>query len=186
MSFEFRLTAIPAVKIIVPSRIEDPRGHFSEIYRRDEFMAAGIVFDFVQENHSLSIETQTVRGLHYQTAPFAQDKLVRVARGRIFDVAVDLRASSPTYGRYVSVELSVENRRQLLIPVGFAHGFCTLEPNTEVVYKVSRYYSKAHEFGIAWNDPDIAIKWPTGGATAQLSDKDRRQPLLKNAGQAFY
>lgn len=185
MSFEFCPTAIPDVTIIVPSRNDDPRGYFSEVYRRDEFKAAGIASDFVQENHSLSIETFTIRGLHYQTAPYAQNKLVRVVRGRIFDVAVDLRASSPTFGRFVSVELSVENRRQLFIPVGFAHGFCTLERNTEVVYKVSRYYSEAHDFGIIWSDPDIAIKWPAEQADARLSDKDKRQPRLISVGKVF-
>lgn len=185
MAIEIIATDIPAVKLIVPSQIKDARGFFSEVYRRSEFEAAGLRLDFVQENHSLSVDAGTVRGLHYQTHPFAQDKLVRVVRGRIFDVAVDLRASSPTYGRHVSAELSADNWKQLLIPVGFAHGFCTLEPNTEVVYKVTGYYSKAHDFGLAWNDQSLGIKWPVGEASAILSDKDKVQPKFRDIGRAF-
>lgn len=185
MPIEFVATAIPAVKLIIPSRVSDQRGYFSEIYKRNEFEAAGIVVDFVQDNQSLSVLSSTVRGLHYQSHPFAQAKLVRVFRGRIFDVAVDLRASSPTYGRYVSAELSAENGHQMFIPIGFAHGFCSLEPNTEVVYKVTNYYSRAHDFGIAWNDPAIGIKWPVSEAEAILSDKDKLQPRLREIGRAF-
>jgi dTDP-4-dehydrorhamnose 3,5-epimerase len=178
-------TAIPEVKLITPAKIGDARGFFSEIYKRNEFETAGIYVDFVQENHSLSEQRGTIRGLHYQTHPFAQDKLVRVVRGRIFDVAVDLRASSPTYKMYVAAELSADNWQQMLIPIGFAHGFCTLVPNTEIVYKVSNYYSRAHDFGIAWNDPDIGIKWPVGEGGAVLSDKDKVQPRLCEIGRVF-
>jgi dTDP-4-dehydrorhamnose 3,5-epimerase len=169
----------------VPSRISDARGFFSETYRRSDFAAADISADFVQENHSLSVAPYTVRGLHYQTYPFAQDKLIRVLRGRIFDVAVDLRASSPTYGRHVFAELSAENWHQLFVPIGFAHGFCTLELNTEVVYKVSNYYSRAHDFGVAWNDPDIGIKWPIIESEAILSDKDKVQPRFADVERVF-
>ena len=185
MSIDVRATAIPAVKLIVPSRISDARGFFSETYRRSEFAAAGLSADFVQENHSLSVAPYTVRGLHYQTHPFAQDKLIRVVRGRIFDVAVDLRASSSTYGKHVFAELSAENWHQLLVPIGFAHGFCTLESNTEVVYKVSNYYSRAHDFGVAWNDPDIGIEWPIPASEAVLSDKDKVQPRVAEVGRVF-
>jgi dTDP-4-dehydrorhamnose 3,5-epimerase len=185
MSIDIRATEIPAVKLIVPPRISDARGFFSETYRRSEFAAADISADFVQENHSLSVAPYTVRGLHYQTHPFAQDKLVRVLHGRIFDVAVDLRASSPTYGSYVFAELSAENWHQLFVPIGFAHGFCTLESNTEVVYKVSNYYSRAHDFGVAWNDPDIGIRWPVSESDAILSDRDKGQPRFAEVKRAF-
>ncbi len=185
MPIDIRATAIPAVKLIVPSRINDARGFFSETYRSSEFAGAGLPVDFVQENFSLSLMPNVVRGLHYQTQPFAQDKLIRVVRGRIFDVAVDLRASSPTYGKHVVFELSTENWHQLFVPIGFAHGFCTLEANTEVVYKVTNYYSRANDFGVAWNDPDIGIKWPVEDADAILSDKDKAQPRLAEIGVPF-
>jgi dTDP-4-dehydrorhamnose 3,5-epimerase len=171
-------TAIPEVKIVTPKRIGDHRGYFSETYNRQRFVAAGIDTEFVQDNHSLSAAVGTVRGLHFQSEPFGQVKLIRVVRGRILDVAVDLRRSSPTYGQHVAVELSAENGRQLLIPVGFAHGFCTLEPDTEIQYKVSAYYSAAHDHGLAWNDPALDIAWPIDSAAAVISDKDYRLPTL--------
>src|SRR6201996_3141249 len=142
-------TAIPAVKIVTPKKHGDARGFFSEVYNRSDWEKAGLGLTFVQDNHSFSATVGTLRGLHFQTPPFAQDKLVRCPRGRILDVAVDIRRSSPTFGRHVAVELSAENWRQLLVPVGFAHGFCTLEPDTEGLYKVTGYYAPAHDHGLA-------------------------------------
>src|SRR5262245_55256668 len=155
MSIEIRPTAIDGVKLLRPARINDHRGFLSEVYRRDALEAAGLLPDFVQENHLVSVRAGTVRGLHFQIPPFAQDKLVRVIRGRILDVAVDLRRSSPTFGRHVAAELSAANWQQLFIPKGFAHGLCTLEPDTEVVYKASAYYSRECDRGLRWNDPDL-------------------------------
>ncbi|WP_158813594.1 dTDP-4-dehydrorhamnose 3,5-epimerase [Methylocapsa sp. S129] len=178
-------TALAGVKVITPRKLGDHRGFFSETYNRQAFAAAGVPVEFVQDNQSLSAQPGTIRGLHFQTPPFAQDKLVRVVRGAIFDVAVDLRASSPTFGQYVSVELSAANWRQLLIPIGFAHGFCTLEPDTEVVYKVTNYYSAAHDKGLAWDDEALGIAWPTPKERAILSEKDRKHPLLRDLAAAF-
>ena len=178
-------TAIAGVKIVTPRKHGDHRGYFSEVYRQDVLASAGLALQFVQDNHSLSQQVGTLRGLHFQAPPFAQDKLVRVLRGAIIDVAVDLRASSATFGQHVSVELSADNWRQLLVPIGFAHGFCTLEANTEVFYKVTNYYSAAHDMGLAWDDPALAIAWPVAGQSAVLSDKDRRYPLLKDLPTVF-
>jgi len=178
-------TAIAGVKIVTPRKHGDHRGYFSEVYRQDVLASAGLALQFVQDNHSLSQQVGTLRGLHFQAPPFAQDKLVRVLRGAIIDVAVDLRASSATFGQHVSVELSADNWRQLLVPIGFAHGFCTLEANTEVFYKVTNYYSAAHDMGLAWDDPALAIAWPVAGQSAVLSDKDRRYPLLKDLPAVF-
>ena len=178
-------TAIPAVKIITPKKHGDARGFFSEVYNRQAFEAAGLSLDFVQDNHSFSATVGTLRGLHFQTPPFAQDKLVRVARGKILDVAVDVRRASPTFGKHVAVELSAENWRQLLVPAGFAHGFVTLEPMTEVLYKVTALYSAANDRGVAWDDPDIGVAWPLPPEGPTLSDKDRRWPRLKDAPELF-
>src|SRR5271166_376083 len=178
-------TEIPAVKILTPKKHGDARGFFSEVYNKAAFDHAGLDLTFVQDNHSFSAAVGTLRGLHFQTPPFAQDKLVRVARGRILDVAADIRRSSPTFGRYVAVELSAENWRQLLIPIGFAHGFVTLEPDTEVLYKTTAVYSPAHDRGVAWDDPDIGVKWPLPAGGAVLSDRDRRWPRLKDAPDLF-
>jgi dTDP-4-dehydrorhamnose 3,5-epimerase len=175
---EVEPTALPDVKIIRTKVFADPRGYFVETYNKKAFGASGIVDEFVQDNLSLSTDAGTIRGLHFQSAPYAQTKLVRVGRGRILDVAVDLRRSSPTFGRHVTVELSGENRLQLLVPVGFAHGFCTLEPDTEVSYKVTAHYSAAHDHGLAWDDPALGINWPVGPSRAILSDKDTRHPQL--------
>ena len=171
-------TDIAEVKEIRPVRHHDPRGFFSEIFRETLFREHGIGVPFVQENHSLSVDRGVVRGLHFQIPPAPQAKLVRVAAGAILDVAVDIRRGSPTYGRHVAVVLTAEQGNQLFVPEGFAHGFCTLEPNTEVVYKVSSYYSPAHDKGLAWDDPELKIAWPISESEALLSDKDRRNPPL--------
>lgn len=178
-------TAIPAVKLIEPKRFGDHRGFFSETYSRAAFLMAGIDLDFVQDNHSLSLEVGTLRGLHFQAPPFAQDKLIRCTRGRILDVAVDIRRGSPSFGAHVAVELSEENWRQALVPKGFAHGFITLEASSEVLYKVTAPYSAAHDFGLAFNDPALCIDWsaPAGGPV--LSEKDRRHPLLADLPAYF-
>ena len=168
--------AIPDVKLLIPGRIGDRRGLFSEVYSRRTLSAAGFDRDFVQDNHSRSAERGTVRGLHFQTPPHAQDKLVRVLRGSVFDVAVDLRRRSPTYDQHVSVVLSAEAWNQILVPIGFAHGFMTLELDTEVAYKVSDYYAPNHDEGLRWNDPVLGVEWPISEKDAVLSDKDLRQP----------
>jgi len=178
-------TSIPDVKILVPKSFGDNRGRFSEIYNRKRFYEQGISLEFVQDNQSWSAAIGTIRGLHFQASPKAQDKLVWVPRGRIFDVAVDLRRSSQTYGRWVAEELSAENGRQMLVPIGFAHGFCTLEPDTYVFYKVTDYYSPEAEFGIAWDDADLAIDWPIGRKDAILSDKDSKLPHFKFLTNCF-
>ncbi len=160
-----------------PKRFGDDRGWFSEVYSEKKFGGYGIDCRFVQDNHSLSVQIGTLRGLHFQTPPFAQDKLVRCIRGRIFDVAVDLRRDSPSYGRWVGAELTAENGHQLFIPVGYAHGFVTLEPDTEVTYKVSNFYAPECDAGLPWNDPDIAVAWPLpAGTEPLLSAKDGRHP----------
>jgi dTDP-4-dehydrorhamnose 3,5-epimerase len=170
--------AIAGVKLIKGHRICDSRGYFAETYVRRDFLASDIGYDFVQDNESCSHLTGTIRGLHFQAPPFAQTKLIRVLRGRILDVVVDLRRSSPDFGRHLAVELNENNADQLLVPVGFAHGFCTLEPGTVVFYKVDNVYSSAHDRGVNWADPKLAIKWPVSATDATLSDKDRALPSL--------
>lgn len=177
--------AIPAVKLIVPRRFGDRRGFFSEVYNIRALKDAGITESFVQDNHSLSAEVGTVRGLHFQSPPHAQAKLLRVSRGRIFDVAVDLRRTSPTFGKHVTAEISADNWAQIFIPAGFAHGFCTLEPDTEVIYKVSDYYAPEADAGILWSDADLGIDWPVDAGKAILSDKDKRLPAFKDLGNVF-
>jgi dTDP-4-dehydrorhamnose 3,5-epimerase len=169
---------IPAVKLIRPAKHEDARGYFSETYSKRALAEAGIEIDFVQDNHVLSKERGTVRGLHFQIPPVAQAKLVRVARGSIFDVAVDLRVGSPSFGQHVSAALSAEAWNQILIPAGFAHGLVTLEPSTEVIYKVSEPYSPEHDKGLLWNDEALGIAWPVSESEAILSAKDGQQPRL--------
>lgn len=165
--------------VILPRRFEDPRGWFSETWSRVKLEGKGLSIDFCQDNHSLSRPKGTLRGLHFQAPPFAQTKLVRCLRGRIFDVAVDIRRASPTFGKWAGLELSAENGKQLLIPAGYAHGFVTLEPDCEIAYKVDAYYSAECDGGVAWNDPAIGIDWPLGGAEPVLSDKDRSLPKLE-------
>jgi dTDP-4-dehydrorhamnose 3,5-epimerase len=178
-------TAIPDVKIIESRRLGDHRGFFSETYSRPAFLAVGIDLDFVQDNHSLSERIGTLRGLHFQAAPYAQDKLVRCPRGRMLDVAVDIRRGSPTFGAHVAVELSADNWRQLLVPKGFAHGFITLEPATEVFYKITAPYSPAHDHGLAYDDPALNIAWPPQPGGPVLSDKDRLHPKLADLPDYF-
>jgi len=161
----------------------DHRGFFMESYNDLLFKQHGITYNFIQDNQSLSAEAGVLRGLHYQLNPKAQTKLIRVLTGAIYDVIVDIRKSSPTFGRWVGVILSEHNHRQLLVPKGFAHGFCTLVPNTQVLYKVDEYYSPENDRGILWNDPALGIDWPTSNPT--LSDKDQRHPLLKDAEMNF-
>ncbi len=171
---DIQKTAIDGVLIITPKRFSDPRGFFVESYNAERFRAAGIADIFVQDNHSHSIAAGTVRGLHYQAPPRAQAKLVRVLKGAIIDVAVDARKGSQTYGRHVRAMLSAENGVQLLVPVGFLHGFATLEPETEVAYKVSDFYSAEHDGAVLWNDPALGIDWGIDPAKAVASDKDAR------------
>jgi dTDP-4-dehydrorhamnose 3,5-epimerase len=176
---------IDAVKIVTPKFIADCRGGFCETYNQERFAEHGIMANFVQDNQSASAAIGTIRGLHFQSHPAAQAKLVRVLKGRIFDVAVDLRRSSPTYGKWIAEELSAENRKQIFIPTGFAHGFCTLEIDTHVFYKVSAFYSPPNDFGFAWDDPDLGIDWPVAPSQAVLSDKDRRMPKFKSLPRHF-
>ncbi|MBB4266627.1 dTDP-4-dehydrorhamnose 3,5-epimerase [Roseospira visakhapatnamensis] len=180
-------TDIPEVKLITPRLFGDHRGFFSETYNRRALAEAGITLDFVQDNHSKSARPGTLRGLHFQTPPASQAKLVRVVRGAVWDVAVDLRQGSPTFGRWVGAELSAENWTQILVPAGFAHGFVTLLADTEVEYKVTAYYAPDHDKGLAWNDPDLAIDWPLPPGVDQpiLSDKDTRQPRFAELPSVF-
>lgn len=177
--------AIDGLLLIEPTKIGDARGFFSETFRADRFEAEAGPLAFVQDNQSLSAARGTIRGLHYQKAPRAQGKLIRVVSGAILDVAVDIRAGSPTFGRHVAVELSAANWRQLWVPPGFLHGFCTLADDTEVIYKVTDYYSREHDAGVRWNDPDIGVEWPVSEADATLSDKDRTAPLLREIEPQF-
>lgn len=161
----------------------DSRGFFMESFNEAMLEKKSIKFNFIQDNHSLSAEPGVIRGLHYQLNPKAQTKLIRVLTGAIYDVIVDVRKSSPTFGKWVGVILSEHNHRQLLVPKGFAHGFCTLVPNTQVLYKVDEYYSSVNDRGILWNDPVLGIDWPTSNPI--LSEKDKRHPLLKDAELNF-
>ncbi|WP_421698507.1 dTDP-4-dehydrorhamnose 3,5-epimerase [Ancylobacter sp.] len=181
----FTRLAIADVVLVQPVRHGDARGYFCETYKKPQFDAFGLDIAFVQDNESLSREVGVVRGLHFQTPPMAQAKLVRAVRGAIFDVAVDIRKGSPSYGRWVAATLTAEKGEQLLVPHGFAHGFCTLEPDTIVAYKVDAPYSPPHDAGIRWDDPDLAIDWPLAAGAAILSGKDRVAPLLRDSASPF-
>ena len=173
---KFERLSVPDVILVTPDRFGDNRGFFSEVFHQERYAAGGIGLPFMQDNQSLSREVGVVRGLHCQVAPYAQGKLVRCVRGAIWDVAVDARRGSPTYGKWTAAELSVENWQQLWIPPGFLHGFCTLLPDSEVLYKVTAGYDRESERGVAWDDPDLALPWPVPASGAVLSDKDRALP----------
>jgi dTDP-4-dehydrorhamnose 3,5-epimerase len=182
---EFRDFAIEGPLEIIPRKIEDERGYLSEIFRLNAFQERVPGVEFVQDNQSLSVRVGTIRGLHFQTKPAAQGKLVRCLAGKLVDVVVDLRVDSPTYARWVTVTLSSRDINQLWVPVGFAHGFCTVEPNTVVSYRVTDYYSPECDTGVAWDDPDIAVDWPSVGDPDTLSGKDRQQPRLADLPAYF-
>ncbi len=175
---EFRTFTLGGPIEFVPSKIEDERGYFSEIFREDEFSKRVGKHIFVQENQSLSIFAGTIRGIHFQSPPFAQGKLVRCTAGKVFDVAVDLRRDSSSYGRCISTVLTPEVNNHLWLPAGFGHAFCTLEPDSIIGYRVTNYYSPLNDLGVAWDDPAIAIEWPDIANPAMLSAKDRTQPAL--------
>lgn len=183
VSVEF--LGIEGLALIVPERHGDHRGFFSEVYNRADLAAKGISLEFVQDNHSLSADKGTLRGLHFQAPPFAQAKLVRVSRGAVLDVAVDIRKGSPSYGRHVAVTLSANAWNQLLVPVGFAHGFLTLEPGTEVQYKVTAPYSRECDAGIAWDDPELGIDWGLPHEAIITSQKDRNHARLSQIISPF-
>ncbi len=184
-SLKIEDTPLPSVKVLTPPRFGDARGFFSESWNQRTLADAGLEFDFVQDNHSMSATEGTVRGLHFQAPPHAQDKLVRCGRGRLFDVAVDIRKGSPTYGQWFGIELSFENGKQLLVPAGFLHGFITREPDTEIIYKCTDYYSPEADGGVRFDDPDIGIDWGVGDVEPVLSDKDRIAPFLKDFESPF-
>jgi dTDP-4-dehydrorhamnose 3,5-epimerase len=177
--------AIPEVKLLTPQRFADPRGFFSETWQQQRFAGAGIAGPFIQDNHAVSTAAGVLRGLHCQVGPNAQGKLVRCVRGAIWDVAVDARAGSATYGKWVGAEISAENWAQIWVPVGFLHGYVTLTEVTEVIYKVTGAYDKAAERGVIWDDPDIGIDWPVAAGAVLLSEKDRVLPRFHDTGALF-
>ena len=174
-----------AIFELTPAKFSDDRGFFSEVYNKATLADLGFDLNFVQDNQSLSRTVGTVRGLHFQSNPFAQAKLIRVLRGAIFDVAVDLRHGSPTYGQHVSTVIRADDWTQILVPSGFAHGFCTLEPDTDVLYKVDAPYSPKHDYGLLWCDPALSIAWPVEPAAAVVSDKDKKLPRLSELASYF-
>lgn len=182
---EFRTFDIEGPLEVVPRKIEDDRGYFSEIFRLGAFTERAGPVEFVQDNQSLSVRTGTIRGIHFQSHPATQGKLVRCLAGSVLDVAVDLRGDSPTYGRWISALLTPEENNQLWIPVGFGHAFCTLERNSAISYRVTGYYSPEHDKGVAWDDPEIAVDWPEVADPSTLSAKDRAQPKLSELPAYF-
>ena len=182
---EFQSLGLEGPLVLRPRKIEDERGYFSEIFRLEEFVAHAGPVEFVQDNQSLSVRSGTIRGIHFQSNPAAQGKLVRCLAGKLLDVAIDLRSGSPTYGRWVSAVLSPEENNQLWVPVGFGHAFCTLEPNSVIGYRVTSYYSPENDKGLAWDDPEVAIDWPDIADPETLSAKDRKQPRLSELPAYF-
>jgi dTDP-4-dehydrorhamnose 3,5-epimerase len=182
---DIRTTKLEGVLIVQPRRFNDARGYFTEVFNQRAFRDVGIETVFVQDNQSCSLKRGTVRGLHFQNPPATQAKLVRVVRGCVYDVVLDLRAGSPTYGEWVAERLSADDGKQIYVPHGFAHGFCTLEDNSEVVYKVDTYYAPAHDDGIIWNDSTLNIPWPVGSDAATLSDKDKKLGTFAEFVPAF-
>lgn len=182
---EVKELELAGVLLLRPRRFVDSRGYFVETHNKETFAKAGIDVTFVQDNQSFSRAVGTVRALHFQVPPFAQAKLVRVLRGSVYDVVVDVRTGSPTYGRWTAIELDAESGDELFVPHGFAHGFCTLEPDTEVAYKVDNLYAPNHDSGILWNDPTLAVPWPVADADAVLSDKDRKLGGFKDLVSPF-
>ena len=185
LPLEVAPAGLGGVRVLSPRRHQDARGFFSEVWREDVLRQAGITARFVQENHVLSHAAGTVRGLHFQIGKSAQAKLIRCPRGGILDVVVDIRRGSPGFGRHVAVVLSAGNWRQLYVPVGFAHGYCTLDPDSEVIYQVTAHYDPASERGLAWDDPAIAIAWPVAAKSAVLTDRDRAFPRLAELPDYF-
>src|SRR5262245_42859602 len=179
MKIEISSLAPEGLKLLHSMRISDIRGYFAETYVRRDFVASGMVHEFTQDNESMSRSVGTVRGLHFQIPPFAQTKLVRVTRGKILDVVVDLRHSSRSYGKHLTIELSADSGDQLLVPRGFAHGFCTLEPDCIVFYKVDNVYSAEHERGVHWADEDLGIPWPVSPSMAIVSERDGGLPRFR-------
>ncbi len=182
---DIKATKLPGVLLLKPRYFDDARGYFVETYNLRAARAAGLAADFVQDNQAFSLQRGTVRALHFQVPPHAQAKLVRVLRGAIYDVAADLRAGSPSYGRWVAATLTAQGGEQIFVPRGFAHGYCTLEADTEVAYKVDDYYAPDCERGLIWNDPTLAIDWPVAASDAVLSDKDRKLPRFADFVSPF-
>jgi dTDP-4-dehydrorhamnose 3,5-epimerase len=176
---------LPGLMVLKPRRFSDPRGYFIETYNEKVFAAAGITTKFVQDNQSLSAAKGTVRGLHFQLPPAAQAKLVRILHGSVYDVAIDLRVGSPTYGQSAAATLTADGGEQIFVPRGFAHGFCTLEPDTVVAYKVDEFYAPASDSGLIWNDPTLAIGWPVAAGEAVLSDKDKTHGRFADFNSPF-